>query len=47
MAASDMGMPDPIPTFAELVTRIRDNHPDFAYIHVIEATEIIPVLAGP
>ena len=47
MAASDMGMPDPIPTFAELVTRIRDSHPDFAYIHVLEATDIIPVLAGP
>ncbi|KAI9432664.1 hypothetical protein H4582DRAFT_1820660 [Lactarius indigo] len=31
-----MRMPDPIPTFAELVTRIRDNHPDFAYIHVLD-----------
>jgi NADPH2 dehydrogenase len=35
-----MEMPDPISTFAELVTRIRDSYPDFAYIHVIEATEI-------
>jgi NADPH2 dehydrogenase len=44
-----MGMPDPIPTFAGLVTHIRDSHPDFAYIHVIEATDIRPVqvLAGP
>ena len=33
---SGMGMPDPIPTFAELVTRIRDSHPDFAYIHVLD-----------
>jgi len=40
-----MGMPDPIPTFAGLVTRIRDSYPDFAYIHVLEATDLI--LAGP
>ena len=40
-----MGMPDPIPTFAELVTRIRDTYPDFAYIHVLEVAEI--VLSGP
>jgi len=33
-------MPDPIPTYTELVTRIRDNHPDFAYIHVMQATSI-------
>jgi NADPH2 dehydrogenase len=31
-------MPDPVPTFAEVVTRIRDDHPDFAYIHVLEPT---------
>ncbi len=37
---SGMGMPDPIPTYTELVTRIRDNHPDFAYVHVIEGTDI-------
>jgi NADPH2 dehydrogenase len=42
-----MGMPDPIPTFAGLVTRIRDSHPDFAYIHVLEATDIVPALARP
>ena len=30
-------MADPIPTFAEVVKRIRDAHPDFAYIHVLEA----------
>ena len=29
-------MPDPVPTFTELVTRIRDNYIDFAYIHVLE-----------
>ena len=29
-------MPDPIPTFAEVVRRIRDSHPEFAYIHVLE-----------
>ena len=31
-------MPDPIPTFSEVVTRIRDDHPGFAYIHVLEPT---------
>ncbi len=31
-------MLDPIPTYTELVTRIRDRYPDFAYIHVIEGT---------
>ena len=29
-------MPDPVPTFSEVVTRIRDDYPDFAYIHVLE-----------
>ncbi|KAI0255565.1 FMN-linked oxidoreductase [Lactifluus subvellereus] len=33
-----MRMPDPVPTFAEVVTRIRDDYPDFAYIHVLEST---------
>ena len=33
-----MRMPDPVPTFAEVVTRIRDDYPDFAYIHVLEPT---------
>jgi NADPH2 dehydrogenase len=33
-----MRMPDPVPTFAEVVSRIRDGHPDFAYIHVLEPT---------
>lgn len=33
-----MGMPDPIPTFSEVVTRIRDDYPGFAYIHVLEPT---------
>jgi NADPH2 dehydrogenase len=33
-----MRMPDPVPTFTEVVTRIRDDHPDFAYIHVLEST---------
>lgn len=40
-------MPDPIPTFAGLVTRIRDSHPDFAYIHVLEATDLNTVLTRP
>jgi len=33
-----MGMPDPIPTFSGVVTRIRDDHPGFAYIHALEPT---------
>ncbi|KAI9463506.1 hypothetical protein F5148DRAFT_1276481 [Russula earlei] len=33
-----MRMPDPLPTFVNVVTRIRDDHPDFAYIHVVEPT---------
>ena len=36
MYVAGMGMSDPIPTFAEVVTRIRDDHPGFAYIHVLE-----------
>ncbi|KAI0266618.1 NADH:flavin oxidoreductase/NADH oxidase [Russula aff. rugulosa BPL654] len=33
-----MRMPDPLPTFAEVVKRIRAGYPDFAYIHVLEPT---------
>ena len=29
-------MKDPLPTFATLIERVRDAHPNFAYIHVIE-----------
>ena len=32
----DMGMPDPRPTFAYLVTALRDKHPKLAYLHVTE-----------
>ncbi|KAH9002521.1 hypothetical protein EDB83DRAFT_2602433 [Lactarius deliciosus] len=32
----DMGMKDPLPTFTALIERIRDAHPSFAYIHIIE-----------
>jgi NADPH2 dehydrogenase len=32
----DMGMKDPLPTFTTFVERIRDEYPNFAYIHVIE-----------
>ena len=31
-----MGMEDPLPTFTALVERVRDAHPNFAYIHVVE-----------
>ena len=29
-------MKDPLPTFATLIERVRDAHPNFAYIHVVE-----------
>ena len=29
-------MKDPLPTFTTFVERIRDAHPNFAYIHVVE-----------
>ncbi|KAJ3486698.1 hypothetical protein NLI96_g4054 [Meripilus lineatus] len=32
-----MRMKDPIPTFSYLVSEIAKRHPDFAYVHVIEA----------
>ena len=35
---SGMRMPDPLPTFAEVVKRIRVGYPDFAYLHIIEPT---------
>jgi NADPH2 dehydrogenase len=35
----EMGMKDPLPTFAAFVEGIRDAHPNFAYIHVIEERE--------
>jgi NADPH2 dehydrogenase len=33
-----MRMPDPLPTFVEVVKRIRVGYPDFAYLHIIEPT---------
>ncbi|KAN0140566.1 hypothetical protein V8E53_001775 [Lactarius tabidus] len=32
----DMGMEDPLPTFTALVEGVRDAHPNFSYIHVVE-----------
>ena len=32
----DMGMNDPLPTFTAFVERIRDTHPNFGHLHVIE-----------
>ncbi|KAH9986965.1 FMN-linked oxidoreductase [Russula vinacea] len=34
----EMRMADPLPTFAEVVKRIRVGYPDFAYLHIIEPT---------
>jgi NADPH2 dehydrogenase len=36
--SAGMRMPDPLPTFAEVVKRIRVGYPDFAYLHVLEPT---------
>ncbi|KAI9459881.1 NADH:flavin oxidoreductase/NADH oxidase [Lactarius psammicola] len=33
-----MGMKDPLPTFTTFIERIRDEHPNLAYIHVVEAS---------
>ncbi|KAI0927728.1 hypothetical protein AcV5_008187 [Taiwanofungus camphoratus] len=33
----DMRMKDPIPTFSYLASKIAENYPDFAYLHVIES----------
>jgi len=33
----DMGMTEPIPTFSFLISALRDQLPDLAYIHVVEA----------
>ncbi|KAF8259513.1 putative NADPH2 dehydrogenase chain OYE2 [Lactarius quietus] len=32
----DMGMDDPLPTFTALIERVRDAHPNFAFIHAVE-----------
>ncbi len=29
-------MKDPLPTFTTFIERVRDAHPNFAYIHVVE-----------
>ncbi|KAH9003650.1 FMN-linked oxidoreductase [Lactarius hatsudake] len=42
-----MGMPDPIPTYTKLVTSIRDSYPDFAYLHVLEITDIVGTVTRP
>jgi NADPH2 dehydrogenase len=34
-----MGMKDPLPTFVTFIKHIRDAHPKFAYIHVVEELE--------
>ncbi|VDC04599.1 unnamed protein product [Peniophora sp. CBMAI 1063] len=33
----EMGMPDPIPTFATFATRLAERHPNLAYLHVCES----------
>ncbi|KAI0698174.1 NADH:flavin oxidoreductase/NADH oxidase [Cerioporus squamosus] len=32
----DMRMPDPVPTFTYLVSRLAEDHPSLAYLHVVE-----------
>ena len=31
-----MRMTDPMPQFSHIIRRIRDEYPDFAYIHLVE-----------
>ena len=31
-----MRMEDPVPTFSYLVTKLKENHPNLAYIHAVE-----------
>lgn len=31
-----MGMKDPLPTFTTLIERVRDAHPNLAFIHAVE-----------
>ena len=38
LVSAGMRMADPLPTFAEVVKRIRVGYPDFAYLHVFEPT---------
>lgn len=37
-----MRMEDPVPTYTHLVQKLRDNHPELAYIHVVESDPTIP-----
>ncbi|KAJ6513171.1 NADH:flavin oxidoreductase/NADH oxidase [Mycena sanguinolenta] len=39
-AKIDIGMADPKPTYSYLVREIRDRHPDFGYIHLIEDYDV-------
>ena len=32
----EMRMKDPIPTFTYLVTKLKEQHPNLAWIHVVE-----------
>lgn len=36
---TDMGMADPKPQFSHFVTKIKQSHPEFAYLHVVEASK--------
>lgn len=38
---ADMGMSDPLPQFTHIVQALKDQHPDLAYLHLIE-----PGIAG-
>ncbi|RDX41589.1 NADH:flavin oxidoreductase/NADH oxidase [Lentinus brumalis] len=45
----DMRMVDPVPTFTYLVTRLAEDHPDLAYLHVVQVgisggTDMVPAV---
>ena len=46
MKCLDMGMQDPVPTFSALVSRIKERHPKFAYIHVVEPDAEVEAVDG-
>lgn len=37
---SDMGMKNPIPTYAYLISQLKEKHPDLSYLHFIQSREI-------
>ncbi len=48
-ALADMRMADPVPTFTYLVNQLAEDHPDLAYLHVVQVgisggTDMVPAV---